>query len=428
MQYFYLLLKETYNMSFLFLILCKSIHNPFFMKNNNTSFINFNNTEIAFRGKTNTDLREMHLLFRVMNNPKWVNMGKKLVNIAFAIHFPIEWIVKRTIYKYFCGGVSIADSSKLIDRLYERHVGTILDYAVEGEENEEVFDETCKEIMRTITYAHNNKKTPFSAFKMSGIGSFDLMVKVSNNEPLTESEKESHRLIVKRVDDICKLGYELNVPILIDSEETWIQPMLDSLILDMMRKYNKESAIVQNTYQMYRHDRVEVIKQHHATAQAEGFKLGLKIVRGAYMEKERARAEEMGYPSPIQPNKEATDRGFDEIIRYFVVNIDSIWFMVATHNEKSTRLLATLIEERGLPRNHPHIYFSQLYGMSGHLTYNLAEQGYNVVKYVPYGAVKTMIPYLIRRAEENSSVTGQSSRELSLIKKEIERRKKERDK
>ena len=393
------------------------------MKNDDTSIINFNDTEIAFRGKPNSDLREMHLLFQVMNNPNMVGLGKVLTNIAFAIHLPVEWLIKRTIYKHFCGGTSIMDSSKLIDKLDKRHVGTILDYAVEGEENEKLFDETCKEIMRTITFAHKNKKTPFSAFKLSGIASFDLMVKISNNQPLTESEKESHRLIMKRVDDICQLGHKLEVPVLIDAEQTWIQPMLDSLILDMMRKYNKEYAIVQNTYQMYRHDRVKVIKQHHAIAQAEGFKLGLKIVRGAYMEKERARSEKMGYPSPIHPNKEATDNGFDEIIRYFVDNVDTIWFMVATHNEKSSQLLATLIEEHNLPRNHPHIYFSQLYGMSDHLTYNLAEQGYNVVKYVPYGAVKTMIPYLIRRAEENSSVSGQSSRELNLIKQEIKRRK-----
>ena len=386
-------------------------------------FINFNDTEIAFRDKTNADLREMHLLFKVMNNPNWVNIGKKLVNIAFTIHFPVEWMVKRTIYKHFCGGVSITDSSRLIDKLDKRNVGTILDYAVEGEESEDMFDATFQELLHVIKFAHKNKKTPFSAFKLTGIGSFDLMAKVSNNEPLNESETESYRLLLKRVDEICKLSYELDVPVLIDAEETWIQPMLDSVILDMMRKYNREKAIVQNTYQMYRHDRVDVIKQHHAIAQSEGFYLGLKIVRGAYMEKERARAKRMGYPSPIHPNKKATDSGFNEIIHYFVDNVDTISFMVATHNEESSQLLATLIEKHNLPHNHPHIYFSQLYGMSDHLTYNLAEDGYNVVKYVPYGKVKTMVPYLIRRAEENSSVTGQTSRELLLIEEEIKRRK-----
>ena len=410
-------------MSFIFLNLRKSITSILYMNDNQRSFINFKDTEIAFRDKTNNDLLEMHLLFKVMNSPKWVNLGKKLVNIAFAIHFPVEWIVKRTIYKHFCGGVSIAGSSKLIDKLDERGVGTILDYAVEGEKSEEMFEATYNELLRVISFAHKNNKTPFSAFKFSGIGPFNLMMKVSNNEPLNESETKSCKLLLKRVDNICKLSHELDVPILVDAEETWIQPMLDNVILDMMRKYNKEKAIVQNTYQMYRHDRVEVIKQHHAFAQAEGFYLGLKIVRGAYMEKERARAKEMGYPSPIQPNKEATDRDFNNIIRYFIDNVDTISFMVATHNEKSSQLLATLIEEHNLPRNHPHIYFSQLYGMSDHLTYNLAEKGYNVTKYVPYGKVKTMVPYLIRRAEENSSVTGQSSRELLLIEQELKRRK-----
>lgn len=393
------------------------------MQDKQYSSINFNNTEVAFRGKSNSDLREMYLLFKVMNSPMWVSVGKKLMSFAFAIHFPIEWLVKRTIYKHFCGGVSITDSSRLIDRLDQLNVGAILDYAVEGENDEKMFDATCKEVMQTITFAHKNKKTPFSAFKISGIGPFELMTKVSNNEPLSDSETESYESLVKRVDAICKLGYDLDVPVLIDSEESWIQPMLDSLIIDMMRKYNKEKAIVQNTYQMYRHDRVAIIKQHHSIALKEGFKLGLKIVRGAYMEKERERAKEMGYPSPIQPNKESTDRDFDDIIRYFVENVETIWFMVATHNEKSSQLLATLIEEKGLPHNHSHIYFSQLYGMSDHITLNLAERGYNVVKYVPYGVVKTMIPYLIRRAEENSSVTGQSSRELLLIEQEIDRRK-----
>ena len=393
------------------------------MLDKHTQSVNFNNLEVAFKDKSNNDLRGMYLLFRVMNSPTWVAIGEKLTRFAFAIHFPIEWIVKPTIYKHFCGGVSIEDSSKLIDKLYSRNVETILDYAVEGEKCEEMYDATCKELLNVITYSYENNKTPFSAFKFTGIGSFDLMVKVSNNEPLSELETKSYNRILKRVDDICKLSYELNVPVLIDAEHSWIQPMLDSVILDMMRKYNKEKAIVQNTYQMYRHDRLEVIKKHHAIAKSEGFYLGLKIVRGAYMEIERERAKEMGYPSPIQPDKEATDKDFDDIIHYLIENVDTISFMVATHNEDSSYLLATLIEEHGLPRNHPHIYFSQLYGMSDHLTYNLAECGYNVAKYVPYGKVKTMIPYLIRRAEENSSVKGQSSRELSLIRQELKRRR-----
>jgi proline dehydrogenase len=227
------------------------------------------------------------------------------------------------------------------------------------------------------------------------------------------------------VESIFKRGYELGVPVLIDAEHTWIQPVLDDLVLEMMERYNKDAAIVQNTYQMYRHDAINRLKEHHRIALDKGVKFGLKIVRGAYMEIERARAAEMGYLSPIQPDKIATDHDFNEVIRYFMDHIDTIHFMVATHNEVSSQLLAHLIDERGLPHDHPHIYFSQLYGMSDHITFNLAEKGYNVVKYVPYGEVKTMMPYLFRRAEENTSVKGQSSRELKLIEKEIRRRKRE---
>lgn len=393
------------------------------MQRKNTHPIDFDNSEIAFRDKSNTDLRRAHLLFQVMNSQAMVNVGKSLVNFAFAIHFPVKGILRNTIYKQFVGGMSIEDCDKTIQKLAQSNVGSILDYALEGEDKDEIFDATCKEVIRTIDYAHAHKQVPFSAFKITGIGRFDLLVKVSDNQSLTADESAEYQRVVDRVDAIFKRGYELGVPVLIDAEQTWIQPMLDDLVMDMMRKYNKEKAIVQNTYQMYRWDSIERLKQHHRTALNEGFKFGLKIVRGAYMEKERARAAVKGYASPIQPDKPATDQDFDEIIRYFVDNVDTIDFMVATHNEKSSQLLAQLIDEHNLPRNHPRIYFSQLYGMSDHITYNLADLGYNVVKYVPYGEVKTMMPYLFRRAEENTSVKGQTSRELRLIEKEIRRRK-----
>ena len=384
--------------------------------------IDFNNSEIAFRNKSNAELRQAHLLFKVMNNAGLVKTGKHLLNLAFAIRFPVNGIIRNTIYKHFVGGTSIADCARTIEKLAARNVGTILDFAVEGEERDELFDATCAEVIRTVEFAQHNKNVPFSAFKITGIGRFDLLAKVSEGAALTDEEKAEYRRVCDRVESIFKRGYELGVPVLIDAEHTRIQPVLDDLVMEMMAKYNQEKAIVQNTYQMYRHDAIERLKQHHREALAGGFKFGLKIVRGAYMELERARAAEMGYPSPIQPDKPATDHDFDEIIRYFVDNIDTINFMVATHNENSSQLLAQLIDERGLPHNHPHIYFSQLYGMSDHLTFNLAEKGYNVVKYVPYGEVKTMMPYLFRRAEENTSVKGQSSRELRLIEKEIKRR------
>lgn len=385
--------------------------------------IDFNNSEIAFRNKSNAELREVHLLFKVMNNAGLVKTGKHLVNLAFAIHFPVKAILRNTIYKHFVGGMSITDCAKTINKLAARNVGAILDFAVEGEESDELFDATCAEVIRTIEYARDNKNVPFSAFKITGIGRFDLLVKVSEGEALSEEESAEYGRVTDRVEAIFRRGYELGIPVLVDAEETWIQPMLDDLVMRLMAKYNREKAIVQNTYQMYRHDSIARIKQHHKMALDGGFKFGLKIVRGAYMEKERARAAEKGYPSPIQPDKAATDRDFNDIMRYFIEHVNTIDFMAATHNEESTQLLASLIDEYNLPKNHPSIYFSQLYGMSDHITFNLAEQGYNVVKYIPYGEVKTMMPYLFRRAEENSSVKGQSSRELRLIEKEIERRK-----
>ena len=393
------------------------------MQSNDTLSINFENTEIAFRDQSNASLKQAYQLFSLMNNRGLVNMGKHLVNFAFAIHFPVEGIIRNTIYKHFVGGVSIEDCSKSIARLAQWNVDSILDYAQEGEESEEAFDATCREVIRTVEFAQNHKNVPFSVFKITGVARFDLLAKVSEKQPLTDEEKEEFKRVEERVDAIFRRGFELDVPVLIDAEETWIQPVLDEMVMNFMARYNKEKAIVQNTYQMYRQDSIERIKQHHQMALDGGFKFGLKIVRGAYMEKERNRAAERGYPSPIQPDKPATDRDFDDIIRYFIANLDTIDFMVATHNEDSSLLLARLIDESNLPRNHRGIYFSQLYGMSDHITYNLAEGGYNVAKYVPYGAVKTMMPYLFRRAEENSSVKGQTSRELKMIKTEIKRRK-----
>lgn len=391
-----------------------------------TAQVDFYNTKLAFSDQSNNALNEAYQLFKIMNNKRLVEIGEKLVNIAFAIKLPIKPIIRNTIYKHFVGGTSITDCGKTIERLAKRNVGSILDYALEGEESEELFEATCREIIRTIEYANKSKNVPFSAFKITGIASLDLLTKVCSNYPLTVNESKRFRAVEDRVEAIFKRGYELGVPVLIDSEQTWIQPILDDIVLKEMVKFNKEKAIVQNTYQMYRHDALERLKKHHRLSIENGFKFGLKIVRGAYMETERERANELGYPSPIQPNKAATDRDFDDSIIYMIENHNTIDFMVATHNEHSSMLLTQLIDENGIDRNYPGIYFSQLYGMSDHITYNLAENGYNVVKYLPYGEIKTMMPYLFRRARENSSIKGQTSRELQLIKSERNRRKKEK--
>ena len=394
------------------------------MHSHTPNTIDFSNSEIAFRGKSSTDLRSAYYLFKVMNNQMMVALGKKMINLAFAIHFPVKGILRATIYRHFVGGTSIDDCSKALSRLEKRNVSAILDYALEGEESETIFDATAEEVKRTIRYAHEHKNSvPFSAFKPTGVGRFGLMAKVSANEPLTEEESTEFDRLKNRIESIFREGYDLGIPVLIDAEESWIQPFLDDFVMELMAKYNQQKAIVQNTYQMYRHDSIARIKQHHQMALDGGFRFGLKIVRGAYMEKERKRATEMGYEDPIQPDKMATDRDFDDITRYFVEHHQTIDFMMATHNEKSSLLLAELIDEYKLPRNHPAISFSQLYGMSDHITYNLADAGYNVIKYIPYAEVKTMMPYLFRRAEENTSVKGQSSRELRMIEKELRRRK-----
>lgn len=384
--------------------------------------IDFNNSEISFKDKSNKELREAYLLFKVMNNPSLVKIGKHLVNFAFSIHFPIKGIIRNTIYKYFVGGSSIEDCIKSIEKLKSRNVGTILDYAAEGEEEEKFFDSTYQEVIKTIEFAHTNESIPFSVFKITGLGRFDLFVKISQGLKLSEEETKEYERVENRVKKIFEIGYKNNIPILVDAEESWIQPMLDDLVNKNMEIYNKTKAIVQNTYQMYRHDSIERLKEHHKIALEKDYKFGLKIVRGAYMEKERNRAQEKNYPSPIQPDKASTDKDFNEILYYLVENVNTINFMVATHNEESSELLANLIDKFNLPKNHPSIYFAQLYGMSDHITNNLAEKGYNVVKYMPYGEVKTMMPYLFRRAEENSSVKGQTSRELRLIEKELKRR------
>jgi len=327
------------------------------MQSEKTSPVDFSNTEVAFRDHSNASLRQAYQLFSVMNSKTLVGIGKQLVNMAFAIHFPVEGILRKTIYRHFVGGVSIEDCSKTIARLAERNVLSILDYAQEGEESEAAFNHTCHEIIRTIEFAHNNPAVPFSVFKITGVARFDLLAKVSEGSSLTEAEVAEYKRAEERVAAIFKRGYELDVPVMIDAEETWIQPVVDDLVMRMMAQYNRKKAIVQNTYQMYRRDSIDRIKRHHHMAIEGGFRFGLKIVRGAYMEKERARALEKGYPSPIQPDKPATDRDFDEMIRYFMEHLDTIDFMVATHNEASSLLLADLIDAYKVPRNHPGIYF-----------------------------------------------------------------------
>ena len=384
--------------------------------------ISFDNTEIAFQGKSKKDLNRAYWLFKLVSNNTLVKVGPALLNIALFLRFPILGLIKTTIFKHFCGGESIIDSQKTIEELSHYQIGTILDYSVEGQESEANFDVVMEETIATIERAAGDNKIPFSVFKITGVGRFALLEKVNAKQTLSENEKKEYERVKNRINTICKKAHSLSVPIFIDAEESWIQDTIDDIAIAMMHQYNKERAIVYNTLQMYRWDRLAYLKQCYADAENHKYFLGLKLVRGAYMEKERARAEKLGYASPIQKNKASTDKDYDIAIFFCVENIDRIAFCAGTHNENSSAKLTKLLVDKGIDKNDNRVYFSQLLGMSDHISYNLAFAKYNVAKYVPYGPVKEVMPYLIRRAEENTSITGQTSRELALIMKEKARR------
>lgn len=392
------------------------------MENKNKNLY-FGDTEVAFHNKSNTSLRRAYTLFKVMNNTTMMAIAEPLTKFVLAIHLPISWAIRGTIYKQFCGGETIEECSKAIDYLGKDGIGSILDYSVEGEESEKAFDATAEEIIRTIEFAAKNKHVPFSVFKATGVGRFDLWAKVSAHKELTEAEKAEFERVKNRIDKMCAKAAELNVPLLVDAEETWIQEAIDNITLDMMRKYNRQRPLILNTYQMYITYTLDHIKKHHQIAQSEGFFFGCKIVRGAYMEKERERADEKHYPSPIWPDKPATDKAYNDAIDYCTQYHDSMTLIVATHNEESCQRLVNVFHEKNLPHDYPNLFFAQLYGMSDNLSYVLSTNGFNVVKYVPYGGVRSLMPYLFRRAKENTAMRGQSSRELELIRREIHRRK-----
>ena len=388
--------------------------------------ISFENTKIAFKSKSSSDLRRAHWLFKMVSSHTMVKFGKWATNIALKLRLPIDGIIRKTIFKQFCGGISIEDSLATSDDLAKHNILTILDYSIEGKTKEEDFDATVEEIISTIKEAEKNKNIPFAVFKVTGICRFNLL-EISNNgiNTLTSDQKLAYDTLIQRVDSICSYAHKASVPIFIDAEESWIQDGIDRISREMSLKYNKNKAIVFNTLQFYRHDRFEFLNNEIEFSRSNNIKLGVKIVRGAYMEKERSRASEKGYPSPIQADKNATDTDFNKALSVVVNNIDIVSVCAGSHNEESALILTKLMAEKGLSSNDDRIYYAQLLGMSDHISYNLSHQNYNVAKYVPYGPVKEVLPYLIRRAEENTSVAGQTTRELSLIMKEIKRRKNE---
>lgn len=384
--------------------------------------VSFDNTENAFKAKTNSQLSRSYWLFKLIGNQAMVKMGAKTAPLA--LNFGFKGLIKSTIFKQFVGGENIHDCSATISELGKYNIGTILDYSVEGKESEQDFDKCLNETLETIHKAKDDKNIPFCVFKVTGLARFDLLVKVSALHVLTTEEDKEWNRVKERVRLICKTAMDSDQPVFIDAEESWIQPAIDRLADENMETCNKHKAIVYNTFQFYRHDRLNYLKDTFEKAKAGHYFVGAKLVRGAYMEKERKRAVEMHYPSPIQANKEASDKDYDEALRFCIEHIERISICAGTHNENSSLLLVKLMNEKKVDPQDKRVYFSQLLGMSDHISYNLSLNGYNVAKYVPYGPVKEVLPYLIRRAQENTSVKGQTGRELNLIIKEKKRRAK----
>jgi proline dehydrogenase len=383
----------------------------------------FNNTEVAFALKSDSELDRAFYLFEMIKREPLVKIGTVLTKFALKTHLPVEGLIRSTVFDHFCGGVTEEDCMPVIDKMYTKNVHSVLDYSAEGKEDEVQFDFAMQKTLNTIKFGKEKNSLPFAVFKPTGLGRFDLYQKITEGKPLDTHEELEWKRIIERYDTISKAAYDADIPLLIDAEETWMQTAADDLIEDMMRKYNTKKVIVFGTLQLYRWDRLDYLKELHKRAKKDGFQIGMKLVRGAYMEKERERAEKFGYKDPICINKAATDKMYNDVLTYMVENISEMAIFEGTHNEESSILLMELIDKYKLRKNDKRIWFGQLYGMSDHISYNLAELGYNVAKYLPFGPVKDVMPYLIRRAEENTSVAGQTNRELELLKAERLRRK-----
>jgi len=401
--------------------------------------ISFDNTEIAFAYKTDKELKQSRWLFALMGQSWLVQLGTRVTPWSIRAGLPVKGLIRQTIFKQFVGGETLEETVPVAQKLAKYGVGAILDYGVEGSEGETSYDQATQEFIRVIRFASGQPNIPFMSVKLTGMSRFSLLERIHDRmqssgpsliaryesaiASLPPEEQQEWQRVVGRMQEICQVAAASGVGFLVDAEESWIQDGIDALTMLLMDHYNKEKVIVYNTIQLYRHDRLNFFIQSHEAARERGFVLGAKIVRGAYMEKERKRAAEKGYASPIQPSKEATDRDYNEALKYAIDHIEGIGLIVASHNEYSNLLATQLMQQKGLPFDHHHIHFSQLYGMSDNITYNLAQGGCSVSKYLPFGPIEDVIPYLMRRAQENTSVGGQTSRELGLIDRELKRRK-----
>jgi proline dehydrogenase len=388
----------------------------------NTSQIDFEDTAAAFNSRSTKDLKEALWLFKLLNHKILGGIGKPLLKFAVEVGLPVKGIIKATLYQHFVGGESLKDCLPLVEKMDKQHVESILDYSEEAKETEAEMQHAFDELLTNIKFAGDHKAIPLTVFKTTAIASSALLEKVSRGDALTEKEQKDWEKVQYRVDLLCNTANIVKVPVMIDAEETWIQVAIDQLAHKMMERYNKEGVIVIQTFQMYRKDKLQSLKDCYADAKAKGYQIGAKLVRGAYMEKEREHALKGNYPSPIHDTKQDSDKAYDEAVHFCLEHIDEIFLVVGTHNEESSRKAAEFITTTNHPNNFHHLWFSQLLGMCDQISYTLANHGYNVAKYVPYGPVKAVTPYLIRRADENSSVAGQAKREIALLEHEIKRR------
>ncbi len=382
----------------------------------------FQNTEVAFAVKTDAEIERAYYLFRIIQSEPMVKIGSKITQYALKAHLPVEGLIRTTVFNHFCGGVSIEDCMPVAEKMYTKNVYAILDYSAEGKEEESAFDKAVAITLEVIAKAKDKVNLPFAVFKPTGIGRMELYEKVTEGAVLTAEENAEWQRVLARYNKVAQAAFDYNVPLLIDAEDFSMQKAADDAVEALMEKFNKEKVIVFGTLQLYRKDRLDYVKVLHQRAIEKGFHVGMKLVRGAYMEKERERAEKMGYPDPICDTKEATDKMYNEVMKYMFENIDRMAIYVGTHNEESSYIFKELIDQSGLEKNDNRLWFGQLFGMSDHITYNLGKLGYNVSKYLPFGPVRDVMPYLIRRADENTSVGDQTNRELELLIKEKKRR------
>ena len=383
----------------------------------------FNNTEVAFALKSDSELERAYFLFRMIKSEPLVKIGTAVTKFALNASLPVEKLIRATVFDHFCGGVTEEDCMPIIDKMFTKKVHSVLDYSVEGKEEEAQFDYAKDKTINIIKFVKEKEAIPFAVFKPTGFGRFELYQKITEGNDLTQEEQEEWDKVVGRYDAVAKACFDNDVPLLVDAEESWMQKAADDLVEQMMEKYNKEKVIVFGTLQLYRHDRLDYLKRLHSRANLKGFKIGMKLVRGAYIEKERERAVEKNYIDPICEDKATTDKNYNTVMQYMFDNLEDMAIFNGTHNEESSQLLMDMIDRSEYSKTDARLWFGQLYGMSDNISYNIANEGYNVAKYLPFGPVKDVMPYLIRRAEENTSVAGQTNRELELIRAERKRRK-----